>query len=49
MWAIVNQTFSEIEIILINDGYIDAVNSKTVISKNNLFDEYNVVSLVLYS
>ncbi len=27
-------------VILINDGYIDAVNSKTVISKNNLFDEY---------
>lgn len=26
--------------ILINDGYIDAVSSKTVISKQNLFDEY---------
>ena len=27
-------------VILINDGYIDAVSSKTNISKNNLFDEY---------
>lgn len=27
-------------VILINDGYIDAVNSKTSILKDNLFDEY---------
>ena len=30
-------------VILINDGYIDAVSSKTVISKDNLFDEYKYI------